>query len=219
MTAVQGEWAGTSPLAAPRPRIAVLGLYNSGSTTLAGMLHRLGANLGPPFWTDSDDESPGNYYESHDLTWHLRLWWDEPHLVERLSAPQREGAFKAWIAWQEAMSPSPAALKHPLLALCLPELLRAWGPGTRLVWAWRPLQDSIDGLLRRRWYSGHEQAMQEALWAALEEANASGLAMERMAFDEVRAAPRVAAEQLARLAGLAPSEHQLARAVAFVRAG
>ena len=82
--------------ASARPRIAVLGLYNSGSTTLAGMLHRLGANLGAPFWTDSDDASEGNYYEPYDLSWHLREWWDEPRLAPRITAAQRIAALTAW---------------------------------------------------------------------------------------------------------------------------
>ena len=68
-------------------RIAVLGLYNSGSTVIAGMLHRLGVNMGQPFWQTSADGAACNHYEPYDLSWHLRRWWDEPRAVER--APRR----------------------------------------------------------------------------------------------------------------------------------
>lgn len=44
---------------AGRMRIAVLGLYNSGSTCVAGILDRLGVDMGAPFWASETD----NYYE------------------------------------------------------------------------------------------------------------------------------------------------------------
>jgi hypothetical protein len=35
--------------------VAILGCYRSGSSLLAGVLHRLGVDMGSPFW--------GDYYE------------------------------------------------------------------------------------------------------------------------------------------------------------
>ena len=56
-------------------RIAILGLFNSGSTALAGVLHQLGVNMGgPPFFKE--------FYESAEIARNLRRWWSEPELVE-----------------------------------------------------------------------------------------------------------------------------------------
>ena len=56
-------------------RVAIVGLFNSGSTAVAGMLYRLGVNLGPPFW--GGDSDPGNFYEF------LRLGMASPQVVDR----------------------------------------------------------------------------------------------------------------------------------------
>ena len=61
-------------------RIAVLGVYRSGSTAVAGALHHLGVDMGPPFFE--------GFYESAGLSKQLRRWWDEPRLVEKVGQAQ-----------------------------------------------------------------------------------------------------------------------------------
>ena len=150
-----------------RRRIAVLGLYNSGSTAVAGMLHRLGVNLGPPFW--GGDTDPSNFYEPYDLSWHLRRWWTEPELKLCVTTDHRVKVLRAWAAFQEAIGPAPIGAKHPLLSLAGPDLLAAWGPETRFVWTWRPLANSVAALQRRAWFPGREPSIQETLRNALTE--------------------------------------------------
>jgi len=137
-------------------RFAVLGLYNSGSTALAGMLHRLGANMGPPFWENSDDDSAVNYYESYDLSWHLRKWWNEPRIAECVSSRHRIEFLKRWVNLQQCAGQAPVGAKHPLLSLCGPDLVEAWGAETLFFWSWRPLRESVAGLQRRGWFPGHQ---------------------------------------------------------------
>ena len=84
-------------------RLAIIGLYNSGSTILAGMLYRLGANMGAPFWSNSDDQSKDNFYEPYDLSWHLRMWWNEPNITERTTAAKRTDFLRRWIELQECV--------------------------------------------------------------------------------------------------------------------
>jgi hypothetical protein len=198
-------------------RFAILGLYNSGSTTLAGMLHRLGANLGPPFWTNDDDTSARNYYEPYDLSSQLRLWWDEPNIIERTPAVARTRFLRLWIARQETTGGAPAGAKHPLLSLCGRELLAGWGPDTRFIWAWRDYDASVRGLARRGWFPGHEAAVQQRLWEALHVFERSVNGLVRVDWNEVRAEPAAAACRLAALAGLAPTAQQLTSAAEFVR--
>jgi hypothetical protein len=62
-------------------RIAVLGLYRSGSSAAAGVLHHLGVEMGAPYWMDN--------YESARLARRLRRWWHEPDLHEHFPPAER----------------------------------------------------------------------------------------------------------------------------------
>lgn len=198
-------------------RFAILGLYNSGSSALAGMLHRLGANLGPPFWGDRPGRQ-SNVYEAGDLAQQLRDWWAEPQLVEQVGREARTAWLGEWMRQQEERSPAPAGAKHPLLALCAREVLAAWGGETRIIWAWRPLDESVAGLVRRGWFPGREAAMQQQVWDAIETLGRQGVPIESLDWRETQRDPAAAAARLADIAGLEPDASQLAAAVQFVRA-
>lgn len=197
-------------------RFAVLGLYNSGSSALAGMLHRLGANLGPPFWGD-DPPGTGTLHEADDLARELRRWWAEPLLEARVTPAERIAYLEAWMARHEAAGAAPCGAKHPLLSLCGPDLLAAWGADTRFIWSWRPLDESIAGLTRRGWFPGREIAVQQQLWRTIEAFAASGVPVEPVEWHAVRRDPAGAARRLAGLLGLTPSAARLAAAAAWVR--
>jgi len=198
-------------------RFAVLGLYNSGSTALAGMLHRLGANMGPPFWENSDDNSAVNYYEPYDLSWHLRRWWNEPQIAERVSSSYRIEFLKRWVNLQECAGQAPVGAKHPLLSLCGPDLAEAWGQETLFFWIWRPLRESVAGLQRRGWFLGHEESIQQRLWDTLTDFAQPHSRVIRFEWERVRSNPLWAAQELARLTRLQPSHAQLQAAAEFVR--
>ena len=199
------------------PRIAILGLYNSGSTALAGMLVRLGVNMGPPYWADSHPQSPSNYYEPYDLAWHLRNWWNEPELVERVVTARRVEFLKLWVRLQESVGFRAVGAKHPLLSLCVPDLISAWGERTRFIWSYRPLAESVSGLARRGWFRGQEERVQLRLWESLHEVESSTAHIIRIDWTHVTNDPVLAAEELATLADLHPSTEQIQAAAAFVR--
>jgi len=198
-------------------RIAVLGLYNSGSTAIAGVLHRLGVNMGPPFWRSSDDNDPNNYYEPVDLSWHLRRWWNEPGITEKTAAADRVRFLKGWIDLQECTHPGPSGAKHPLLSLCGDDLSTAWGPETRFIWSWRPLDQSIAGLQRRGWFPGYEESLQQQLWEAVNDFESRHGGVARLDWTKVQSDPLEATRQLAALAGLERSDDQLRTAAGFIR--
>ena len=197
-------------------RIVVLGLYNSGSTVLAGMLHRMGVNMGPPFWRNPRDGHEENFYESRQLSHQLRQWWAEPLGIERVSAPYRIGFLKTWAALQEKMSRAPVGAKHPLLSLSAFDLASAWGGGTCFIRAWRSMEESLDGLRRRAWFPGHEIALQKKLWEALESFE-RGHSVNRFDWNNVKSDPAQTARDLARAASLSPTGDQLAAAAALFR--
>jgi hypothetical protein len=199
-------------------RIAVLGLYNSGSTAIAGMLHRLGVNMGPPFWLNSNDDSPENHYEAPDLSHRLRKWWDEPLLVERTSSRRRVCYLRRWIARQERSGAPAAGAKHPLLSLCGQDLLAAWGESARLVWCHRPLADSISGLQKREWFKGREAEVQQRLWGALCDLERSGVKISRIEWDRVKSDPNAAVNELVNMLGIRPPMEKFELAANFIRA-
>jgi hypothetical protein len=198
-------------------RIAVVGLYNSGSTAIAGVLHLLGVSMGPPFWRSSDDDDPNNYYEPVDLSWHLRRWWNEPEIIEKTAAADRIRFLKRWIELQECAHPGPSGAKHPLLSLCGDDLITAWGPDTQFIWCWRPLDQSIAGLQRRGWFPGSEESLQQRLWDALESFESRHEGLVRLDWARVQSHPGEATRQLAALAGLERSDEQLLTAARFIR--
>jgi len=190
-------------------RIAVLGLYNSGSSVLAGMLHRLGVHMAPPFW--------GDFYEPYELSWHLRNWWNEPHLCESTAPEHRVCFLRHWIELQESTAEGYVGAKHPLLSLCGPDLLAAWGADVRFIWSYRSLEDSIRGLKRRNWFPGHEDRVQRHLWDALEAFERSHVALFKIDWLRVKANPQRGARELAQAAGLEPTDAQLDAAAGIVR--
>ncbi len=189
-------------------RIAVLGLFNSGSTALAGVLHRLGVNMGgPPFHMQ--------FYEPEDLAAKLRLWWSEPELVESAGLDERVRFLTEWIERKEREGFTEIGIKHPLLCLSALDVEKAWGPGVCYIWSKRDLIDSIGGLERRHWYA-NPAAMQLRLWDALIDFVATRQHL-RVSYTELVGNPHRTIEQLVQELGLTVSDRKIERAAMTIR--
>ena len=127
-----------------RNRIAVVGLYNSGSTAVAGVLSSLGVHFGNTSWA----------YEDESMASFLAKAWDEPWGDAKIfSHEQRVQRLRDWMVnWEASTNSTLLGLKHPLLSLSGLDVLTAWGNETTFVWAHRPLKESIAGLNRRSWF-------------------------------------------------------------------
>ncbi len=198
-------------------RVVVLGLYNSGSSVVAHMFHALGVNMAPPYFVTSDEDADNNYYEPRDLSTKLRRWWNEPLAEESVTARARVEYLHAWAEQKEAMRPGRVGAKHPLLSLCANDLALAWGEDTRFVWARRPIEDSIAGLVRRGWFRGHEARLQRRLWDAIDAFETSGAKVERIEWTDLHEDPMATARRLATIVGITDAETRLAAATRFVR--
>lgn len=152
--------AGASIYRMDRKRIAVLGLYRSGSTALAGVLHHLGVDMGAPFY--------GGYYESDWLSKQLRRWWDEPRLIEKVFQPERIKILARWVEQREQAGAAWVGMKHPLLSLCGPDLVQAWGSQTFFIRCSRPLGESVESMKRGLGFRGDAELLQGTLLRALD---------------------------------------------------
>lgn len=188
-------------------RVAVLGLYSSGSTATAGILYHLGAQMGKRFW--------GNYYEPQWLSAQLRRWWDEPRLRETIALSERVKLLKRWMRDLSLDEPEVVAAKHPLLTLCGPDLIQAWGKETKFIWTHRPLDKSIASLARRGWWPEHYVRLQEKLWEA---ANSFFTNQEhlRIEFADVLKSPDEQVDRLIDYLGIDVSEQRRQRAIASI---
>jgi hypothetical protein len=190
-------------------RIAVLGVYRSGSTAVAGALHHLGVDMGPPYFE--------GFYESAGLSKQLRIWWDEPRLREKVKQAERVRVLAEWIKEREQGGAKWVGMKHPLLSLCGADLVQAWGPETRFIRCCRPLGDSIDSLKRlgRKVDGVH---MQGTLMAALDRffAGREHLAVE---FADLMSNPRREVERLMEYLSITADAAKIEVAIRFIEPG
>lgn len=145
--------------------VAIIGLFNSGSSILAEIVSSLGWNLGPPYW--------GNHFESQSLRRELVRWWNEPELIETVGQQERVKYLKQWLS-DAILQGTPVGAKHPLLCLSAVDLPLAWGPDVQYIRAYRDLNDSIAKLDQRGWFKTAvdpypAKRMQMKLWKASQE--------------------------------------------------
>jgi hypothetical protein len=190
-------------------RIAVLGLYRSGSSAAAGVLHHLGVEMGAPYWMDN--------YESARLARRLRRWWHEPDLQECFPPGERVRKLRDWISFLEAGGATHIGAKHPLLSLCGEDLVEAWGPGVRFVWTWRPLDESIASIRRTGWWPEPlGEKLQRRLWDDVNRFFA-GREHLRVDFSDLLADPAREIRRIADYVDLPPDNDRFAAALASIR--
>lgn len=187
-------------------RVAVLGLYRSGSTAVAGALHHLGVDMGAPFFE--------GYFESAELANALRCWWDEPRLRARVPQADRVAALSDWVRHRQQCGSDWLGAKHALLSLCGDDLLRAWGRDTRFIWSYRAFEQSVASLEQVGWWRGSEE-VQRKLWTELHRFFSSQDHL-RIDYAQMSADPRGQIERIIEFLDLQPSADQLSAALQFV---
>jgi hypothetical protein len=157
-----------------RPVVAILGLFRGGTSVVAGVLHRLGLEMGPLL--PGSEHNPRGFYEDISLRARLRQMWDEPHFLRRPGSAHQVAALREWrrslIAQQPGapgMVPQMLAVKHPLLCLMGPQMIRSWGPATRFISIVRPMDQCLASLARVGWWQPQVcQTIQQRLWTTRE---------------------------------------------------
>lgn len=216
-------WKGADPLSGQKV-IAVVGTYRSGTSCVAGMLHKLGASMGDRFFQGREVDSPKGCYEALALYQVCMNAYGEPNFKELNTYKKRVHQLRKWLSgrWKHG---SIVGAKHPKFCLMVPEILEAW-PTVKLVVVDRPMDESVASLVKAGWWkAGHPanggrwaQALLERMLnkrdADLQ--NVSPERILRLNFLDVLQDPRAAAENLAAFAGLSSTPNQLAEAVDHV---
>jgi len=203
-------------------RFAVIGLFSSGSTGIARMLDCLGVDMGRPFHLKDIPGDKANFYEPKDLSEKLRVWWNEPQMETTTPRQVMVSELHSWIQVRENHAERrgvrDVGAKHPILSMCAPELVQAWGADTKFIWSWREFDKSVASLRRRTAnggfgnFKGHEEATQRKLWDALNRFADSNPEIVRMNWVEVLTNPESFARQLAGLCSEMPSENKITAA-------
>lgn len=208
-----------------KPRlILVCGPWSSGTTAVAGMLHKLGLKgMGPFFKTN--DERTQNSYESLAFRNAIQSIASEGQVeltVPRKQALERMVAFRDQVVAQVYGGESgiegapPIFLKFPLSAVAIPEIGKVFQ--TRMVYVVRSLKDIEATRVRREWpeYLGTmgAQKIYSEMFKALVNLP---IPTQLIRYPELLARPRMHAKLLSDWAGIAPDETKIRLATEFVK--
>jgi tetratricopeptide (TPR) repeat protein len=206
--------------------LLVCGPWGSGTSTVAGLLDRLGAlGLGP--YIQTNDPRTPNSYESISFTDVVHPCINLPTLSVRPCAPDAvQSALRGLrrrIEQQEFGpydhgSPKPVFLKTPASALLIPQICEVFD--TKLIYVMRPLEDIERTRLRRLWLPYHGAAGAKAIYDNMADVQQRhSYPTFTIDYNELLAAPAVHVRDIARFAGFNPGPAEFERAVGFVGAG
>lgn len=192
-------------------RVAVVGLFRSGSSYWAKVLHRLGVNMGDHFWENDNPDDLKNHYEALRLAEVLRRLWDEPSFAHPRPRDERVSALRAWIDGRHGFTHYGA--KHPLLSLDIDAILEAWGQDTAIIWCDRPREDSIASIRKSfSWADEQRVSIEITIWDVLHAYFVDRAPAAKMDFAEMKTSPAsrdAAIERLIDVLGLAPTGEQI----------
>jgi len=131
------------------PVVAVMGLHRSGSSCLAGVLHKLGVHMGEKL---GGYEGPrGGGYEAHGLARLCEDAYPFPSFERKLTIDQVDGRLREHIHHNVDIAKKagvPVGLKYPTLCLMADELVRT-ALNLRLIFIQRPIKESLASIRRR----------------------------------------------------------------------
>lgn len=133
----------------------LLSLFASGSEQIGGLLSKIGVYMG-------DRVTPN--YEDVWISKCLQAWWCVPEFLESASPRIRQRTFELWLNDAAAREIQWACLHHPLLGFCIEDIKKIW-KGSRFIWCYKNLEESIKSLNDVRYWPGCDSSrIQTLLW-------------------------------------------------------
>ena len=205
------------------PFVAVIGLHRSGSSCLAGILHKLGVHMG----NQLGGYDPRGGFEAAGLARICERAYPFPSTKLAIPREQLLRDLRAWITdrrREAAAKKTIAGGKYPHLCAMGDELREICGDGLRVIHIDRPIEESIQSLKKRSakesgWLrTTDEQAETVQHWLLEHKKAFLGGKVEHLAisFSDLMESPCSEVERLCRFLGLKPTETQLDSALAHV---
>jgi Glycosyl transferase family 41 len=197
--------------------LLVSGPWGSGTTAVAGLLHRLGAVGIEPYFQTSDERTP-NSYESRAFRALLLALSNEETVTanERADlriAPELE-TFRDQLALDTGAG-RPIFLKHALSALFLPAICSVFD--TRLIYVVRPFADIETTRMRRAWPAQFGAKGAEIIYSHMFRTFVDhAFPTTIIRYAELLGAPLQQARHLSEFVGLDNSQRAIEHAAAFI---
>ncbi len=217
---LENLFAGKVPSPDPAPSVVVLGLYRSGSSCVAGMLHCLGVHMGGVMHETSVDECPTGTFEALSL---CKVCWKaylQPSTERRMSDRVLVGRLSRWIRRhrrEAARQGKVAGVKHPLLCAMVPELLATF-PNLKIISIDRSVEESVRSLVAMGWWEATADEcdrLQRYLWDQ-KQTGLAGTDHLVMDYKALLAEPKDHIDRIVAYLGIEPSAEQLAATLEFV---
>lgn len=199
------------------PYVVVLGLYRSGSSLLAGMLHHLGVHMGEQFHPSDKNACPTGSYE------HLGIWqvcqkiFKEPKPRKEISLVQRVAALSHVMRLHRLSVETISGAKHPLLCALIPELQMA-SPDLKFVSIERDFETSLASMVFLKWW-GASKSQYRDLLSALEAERVAHLGQtdhHRLSYDDLLQNPQKELADICGFLDLKPNEAQFKAALGIL---
>lgn len=193
--------------------VAVVGPGRSGTSCLAGILHKLGIPMGGELLRPNQ-KNPAGYFEDTKLRKFCNRAFAKKSMEERKTPEEREGWFRRWARNRAGEGPI-IGCKHPHLCMMLPELHHAWRD-LKVIATERPVEDIVASLKHARWWS--EKRDPEAMFRKRDEdLKRLGIPVLRVAFDDLLCDTSEVVDQIVDFIEHKPDESQRAMAIAHVQ--
>jgi len=195
--------------------IIVAGIHRSGSSAVAGVLHRLGVHMGGPF-LKTEPDNPRGYYEDDALVAINRhiVQWRDPSSYKFLPKDNRR-----YLHYVLRRKRDLWGVKDPRLCFTLGQFARALeraGEDYAIMRVRRHLKHSISSLADREgWPRDLARDVLKAHRQALEQ-NLERYEATEVRYDDLIDHTKQTIEELVEKLGLDPNEGQMANAVRFV---
>ena len=200
------------------PVVAVVGPYRSGTSCVAGAVHRLGVSMGLDFRALSQPRrfSPCGTWEAPGLARICRQAVAEPTLYRVWPSERVRLEFRRYFVQRAHAAPGkPIGVKHPLLCVLLPELAGAW-PSVKVIAVDRTLEAAIASGLNVGWLPTAREVIPAMLAERDRALESLKLPVFRLSYEALLERPREVLRGLCDFLGLVPQSAEFEAAVAFV---
>jgi hypothetical protein len=202
--------------------ILVCGAWGGGTSAVAGMVSRLGAQGLGPYVALREPQTPLTY-ESTAFRELVLQYASEETLALKQGAEEDAlihlRALRGWIEENRfgRYDPNvPLFFKYPLSALLIPQICAVFD--TRLVYVVRSLEHVERSRLRRNWPAYRGRVGAEVIYRVMDDfARRHSQPILTLNFAELLATPAEHARELARFGGLIPDPAALRETIAFIR--